>query len=137
MPTTGFVRRLAAVLLVVCLTPAAAGAQQAPASVGMSSLRLPTMVAGAAAAADWASTYHALTHYRVRETNPLLQAWQGSPGRLVTMGAVMDVGMVSAWNLTVGQKHPQVAVAGLWAMAAFRGYLAIHNLRNTRRVPRR
>jgi hypothetical protein len=53
------------------------------------------------------------------------------------MGALMDIGGITAWNLTVGQKHPRVATAGLWAMTAFRSYLAIHNLRNERRAARR
>jgi hypothetical protein len=125
--------RLAAVLLVACLHPAVAGAQDAP----KPSLRIPTLAASAAAAADWATTYHALTNYRVREANPLLKPWSDSPGQLVGMGALMDVGGVTAWNLTMGPKHPRVAAAGLWAMAAFRGYLAIHNLRNEHRAARR
>jgi hypothetical protein len=100
-------------------------------------LKLPTIVAGAAAAADWASTYHAITYYELRETNPLLQRFQGSPGRLVTVGAAMDAAAFSAWNVTVGRKHPRIAAAGLWAMAAFRGYLVLHNLRNEQKVARR
>jgi hypothetical protein len=95
------------------------------------------MAASAAAAADWATTYHALSNYHVREMNPLLRPWNDSPGQLVGMGALMDVGAISAWNLTVGQKHPRVAAAGLWAMTAFRSYLAIHNLRNERRAAAR
>jgi len=136
MPTTDGSRRLAVALLVVCgVFPALASAQEA--SAPRPSLRIPTIAASAAAAADWASTYHALSNYRVRETNPLLQPWHDSPGQLVGIGALMDVGGITAWNLTVGQKHPRVATAGLWAMTAFRSYLAIHNLRNERRAARR
>jgi hypothetical protein len=131
MPTTGPRRRLAAGLLVVCLYSSIASAQE------NQSLRLPTLVASAAAAADWATTYHALTNYHVREANPLLKPWNDSPGQLVGMGALMDVGGVTAWNLAMGSKHPKVAAAGLWAMAAFRGYLAVHNLRNERRAAHR
>src|SRR4051812_29311015 len=123
MPTPGCCRRLGAALLVVCLFPLVATAQEP-------SLRLPTAVAGAAAAADWATTYHALTNYRVREANPLLKPWYDSPGQLIGMGALMDIGGVTAWNLAIGPRHPKVAAAGLWTMAAFRGYLAVHNLRN-------
>lgn len=130
MLTTARGRRLAAALLVVCLDPSIAWAQQP-------SLRLPTVAASAAAAADWATTYHALTNYHVREANPLLKPWYDSPGQLVGMGALMDVGGVTAWNLAMGPKHPKVAAAGLWAMAAFRGYLAVHNLRNERRAAHR
>jgi hypothetical protein len=127
--------RLAAlsVSLCVCLLPVSAFAQDGT----RSALRLPTIVAGAAAAADWATTYHALTNYHVREVNPLLQPFASSPGQLVSVGAAMDVGGLAAWNLMVGPTHPRMAVAGLWAMAAFRSYLALHNLRNEQRAARR
>lgn len=108
-----------------------------PAAAQDGGLKLPTFAASAAAAADWASTYHALKHYRVRETNPLLRPLDHSPGSLVTLGALMDAGAFSAWNLTVGRKNERVAAAGLWAMAAFRTYLVIHNLRTERRAARR
>jgi hypothetical protein len=95
------------------------------------------MAASAAAAADWASTYHALRFFQVRETNPVLHPLDGTPGRMVMFGAAIDAGAFSAWNLTVGREHPRVAVTGLWAMAAFRSYLALHNLRNEHRTTRR
>ena len=121
--------RLSAALLVVCLVPATASAQ--------SDLRLPTIAASAAAAADWASTYHALKNYKIHETNPLLRPFAHSPGQLVTAGALMDVGAVTAWNLTVGKKKPRLAAAGLWAMTAFRAYLVVHNIRNMEKAARR
>jgi hypothetical protein len=95
------------------------------------------MAASAAAAADWASTYHALRFFKVHETNPVLRPVDGWPGKMVSLGAVMDVGAISAWNMTMGREHPKVAIAGLWAMTAFRSYLAIHNLRNEHRADRR
>jgi hypothetical protein len=125
------VRRLLAVLLMLSICPAVAAAQEQP------SLKIPTFAASAAAAADWASTYHALKHYKVREVNPLLSPLQTSPGSLVTMGAVIDAGAFSAWNMTVGRKNPKIAAAGLWGMAIFRSYLAIHNMRNMRKAERR
>jgi hypothetical protein len=131
-----FVRRLLAVLFMLSIYPAAASAQETR-SVTPSSLKLPTYAASIASAADWASTYHALKYYNVREVNPLLSPFESSPGSLVTMGAMIDVGAFSAWNLTVGRKSPKVAAAGLWGMAIFRSYLAIHNLRNTRKAERR
>ena len=100
-------------------------------------LTLPTTIAGAAAAADWASTYHGLKHYELREANPMLSRWSRSPGKLVTIGGLIDVGSVTAWNLTVGRKHPRVAAAGLWGVAAFRTFLASHNLRKARQAARR
>jgi hypothetical protein len=100
-------------------------------------LKTPTIVASAAAAADWVTTYHALKFYKLREANPTLRPLDREPAAMVAVGAAMDVGLVSLWNATVGQRHQRVAVAGLWTMAAFRTYLAIHNLRNETRVPRR
>ena len=100
-------------------------------------LLLCAVPAGAAAAADWASTYHALKFYRVREVNPLLRPLDSKPGSMVTLGGLIDAGGFSVWNVAVGRKHPRVAAAGLLGMAAFRTYLAIHNLRNTRKAERR
>ena len=126
------VRRLLAALILVYAVPAAAAAQESNPS-----LRLPTFAASAAAAADWASTYHALKYYRVREVNPLLRPLDSSPGSMVTVGGLIDVAGFSAWNLTVGRTHPRLAAAGLWGLAAFRTYLVIHNIRNARRAERR
>jgi hypothetical protein len=124
--------RLVAAMAVILLLPHAATAQES-----RKSLRLPTFAASTAAAADWASTYHALKFYNLRETNPMLQSFQGSPGRLVTVGAAIDAAAFSTWNVTVGRKHPRIAAAGLWAMAGFRAYLVFHNLRNEQKVERR
>ena len=99
-------------------------------------LRLPTVIASSAAAGDWVSTYHALRNFQVREANPLLAPWRDSPGKLVSAGAVMDAAGITAWNLTVGRNRPRLAAGGLWAMAAFRTYLVIHNLRISRRAER-
>jgi hypothetical protein len=124
--------RLCAVVFFVCLLPGICSAQEL-----RPSLKLPTTIASIAAAADWASTYHAMANYHVRETNVLLQGFQNSPGKLVTAGAAIDVATFSAWNVLVGPKHPRVASAGMWAMAGFRTFLVIHNLRNEQKALRR
>jgi hypothetical protein len=130
MAHTGSARRLLAAVFVVSVVPAIASAQD-------NRLLAPTIAASAAAAADWVTTHHVLSNYRAREVNPLLRPFESRPGQLVSVGAVMDGVAFSAWNLTVGQKSPKIAAAGLWGMAAFRTYLAIHNMRNTRRAARR
>ena len=122
--------RILAIGVFICALPALAGAQD-------NTLRAPTIAASVAAAADWASTYYAVKHFEVRELNPLLSPMQARPGRMVSMGAVMDAGLMSAWNASVGRRNERLAAAGLWAMTAFRAYLAVHNLRNTRRAARR
>ena len=128
----GRIRRSLVLCVFAALLPGLASAQDADGS-----LRVPTIAAGAAAAADWGTTYYALKHFRLREVNPILNPMQHEPGKMITMGAAMDVGLVSAWNLTMGRNHERVAAAGLWAMTAFRAYLALHNLRNTRKAARR
>ena len=122
--------RPVAALFLVCLFPAVASAQG-------DRLRIPTIAASAAAAADWASTYHALKYYKVREANPILRPLDGSPLSLITVGGLIDAGAFSVWNVTVGRKNERVAAAGLWAMTAFRAFLVIHNIRNERRSERR
>lgn len=128
--------RRRALLVLSLLVPSAALAQN-PASPPPAALKAPTIAASIASAADWASTYHALSNYHVREVNPLLRPLDRTPGKMITIGGALDVAGISAWNLTMGRKHPKVAAAGLWGMAAFRTYLAIHNLRNTRKAERR
>jgi hypothetical protein len=114
----------ACALIAFTLVPAASAQER--------TLVVPTIAASAAAAADWATTYYALDNFRIHERNPLLRPFAGSPGQLVTVGAAIDAGAVTAWNLTVGRRKPRLAAAGLWALTAFRTYLAVKNLRNTR-----
>jgi len=99
-----------------------------------SRLRIPTAAVAMASAADWATTYHALKFYKVREANPLIRHLDDEPAKLVTLGSAIDVGAIFGWNYTVGRRSPRLAAAGLWTMTAFRTYLAIHNLRNERRA---
>jgi hypothetical protein len=98
---------------------------------------LPTKLFAAAASADWATTYHGIKHYRLRETNPLLRGMERTPAKMVLIGGAIDAGAVLAWNHAVGRNHPRLAAAGLWTMTAFRAYLALHNLRNVQRSERR
>ena len=136
---TRFLRRawrLMAAVFVVSLLPGI-GATSASAQDLRPSLKMPTTIASIAAAADWASTYHAMSNYHVRETNIFLQSFQKSPGKLVAVGAAIDVGTFTAWNMVIGPRHPKVASAGMWGMAAFRTFLVVHNLHNETRALRR
>ena len=126
-------RVLAAALLVAVVLPSTAAAQEQQ----RGRLYWPTIAAGSAAAADWMTTYHALKFYQVREQNPLLKPLQHEPMRMVSVGGLIDVAGISAWNLTVGPKHDKIAAAGLWTMTAFRVYLAVHNHLNEHRAERR
>lgn len=122
-------------IALVCALPQAAQAQQPQPQPQR--LRIATTAAAVAAAADWGTTYHALKHYRVRESNPLLRRFDSNPGKMVMLGAAIDVGGALAWNHLVGKNHPTLAASGMWAMTAFRAYLAVHNMRNTERAARR
>ena len=133
MPHNRKVRVLAAALLVAVISPSLATAQEPH----QGRLYWPTIAAGSAATADWITTYHALKFYKVQEANPLLKPMQTSPARMVSVGAVIDVAGVAAWNFTVGPKHDKVAAAGLWTMTAFRVYLAVHNHMNEHRAGHR
>ena len=108
-----------------------------PSTVSAGELKVPTIAASAAAAADWATTYHTLKNYRTREMNPLLRPLDDRPATMVAAGAAMDIGILTAWNMTIGRKNEKLAAVGLWSMAAFRTYLAFHNLRNQSRAARR
>jgi hypothetical protein len=138
LPTPRFVQmlmlsrcgRTAVVLALLCLAPSAALAQDG-------SLRSATIAASSAAAADLVSTYQALKGFKLREMNPVLRPLDHRPGKMVTVGALIVVGGITGWNMTVGRSHPRVAATGLWAMTAFRAYLAIHNYRNQLKAPRR
>jgi hypothetical protein len=128
-------RRLVAAVFAVSLFPGLSST--ASAQELRPSLRIPTTIASVAAAADWASTYHAMSNYHVRETNILLQPFQKSPGKLVLVGAAIDAASFTAWNTMIGPRHPRVAAAGMWAMAGFRAFLVVHNMRNTHKALRR
>ena len=129
--------RLVAAVFAVCLLAGMIKPGTASAQELRPSLKVPTVIASVAAAADWASTYHAMTNYHVRETNVLLQGFQSSPFKTVAAGAAIDVATFTAWNTMIGPRHPKVAVGGMWAMAAFRTFLVVHNLRNEQRALRR
>ncbi len=120
------------VLILALACPQTASAQEREPG-----LKLPTTVFAAAAAADWATTYHGLKYYRLRETNPLLRSFDETPAKMVLLGGAIDVGAVAAWHYGVGRNHPRLAAAGLWTMTAFRAYLAVHNLRNQQKAGRR
>jgi hypothetical protein len=133
MPHNGRLRILAAALLVAIIVPSTASAQEQQ----RGRLYWPTIAAGSAATADWITTYHALKLYKVQEQNPLLKPLQSSPVRMVSLGGLIDVAGIGAWNFTVGPKHQKLAAAGLWTMTAFRVYLAVHNHLNEHRAERR
>jgi hypothetical protein len=113
------------VLLVLLLLASSASAQ---------SLKLPLVVWTGAVTSDWASTAVALRRHQT-EINPTLR-WASSPSVLVAAGAVEDLaGLVLAEKL-LHQRHRKALVVGLYAVSAWRVFLAVHNFSvPDRRVP--
>jgi hypothetical protein len=124
---------LMVILSLALACPTVASAQEDPPA----RLKLPTTMFAAAAAADWATTYHSLKNFRLREANPVLRPFDDTPAKMILLGGAIDIGAVAAWNYGVGRNHPRLAAAGLWTMTAFRAYLAVHNLRNQQKAARR
>lgn len=110
-------------LIVMTLAPASTASAQ--------SLKMPTLVFAGAASADWVTTYQAQQR-GTQENNPLLSWLNTRPGPLVATGAALDVAGLWAWNRYVGRAHPKIAMAGLYAAAGFRLWLATNNNRLNR-----
>lgn len=91
------------------------------------SLKAPSIVFAIASAADWTSTYHAVAIKGGREPNEWIN-WVESPGRMVALGAAMDVGGYFLWKKLM-KRHRKWAAAGLYAMSAWRAYLVYRNVR--------
>lgn len=107
----------------------------APQAEPAHSLRLPIAVWMGAAAMDWATTYRFSTHYRdlLHEENPLISGLGGHPALMVTAGAAIDA--ATAWTAArLLRDHPRLAQLTFYGAAAFRGYLAIHNVQMMRRA---
>ena len=86
--------KLVVILVVALACPGTLFAQDAQ----RPSLKLPTVMFAAAASADWATTYHGLKHYRLRESNPLLRPFERTPAKMVLLGGAIDIGGVALWN---------------------------------------
>ena len=111
---------IAALCVFVALVPGLAAAQE----TASGSLRIPTIAAGAAAAADWTTTYYALKNFRLREVNPVLSPMQHEPARMISVGAAMDVGLtvcqsgMALVGMTASELVPQVRAGGLVSLLA-------------------
>jgi|SRR5579872_5795713 len=117
---------LAWLLVVVLLPEVPVSAQEI---TNPPSLKVPTIVFATAAAGDWFSTYHGVTHLEFLEGDPLINRWQNHPALMVTAGTALDVGSVILWNRYVGRHHPKLAAVGLYVAAGFRTYLCLKGSR--------
>ena len=94
-------------------------------------LRIPIMIWASGVAADQVTTYRFASGYRdvLRESNPLISGLDRHPVLLVAAGGAMDAATGwAAWRL-LGADHPRVAKVLFYSAAAYRAYLAAHNVR--------
>jgi hypothetical protein len=106
-----------------------------PSATEAHALRLPIAVWMGAAAVDWATTYRFSTRYGdlMHEENPLISGLSGHPAMMVTAGSAIDA--ATAWTATrLLRGHPRLAQLTFYGAAAFRGYLAVHNVQMMRRA---
>ena len=89
------------------------------------------MIWASGVAADQFTTYRFASGYRdvLREANPLIGGLDRHPVLLVAAGSAMDAATGwAAWRL-LGAHHPRIAKALFYSAAAYRTYLAAHNVR--------
>lgn len=93
------------------------------------SLKIPTAAYAAAIAADKATTLNCTLRVGCSEAMPGY-AWldrKGGPAAQMAVSTTIDVASVIVWRKLVGPKHPRIAAAGLYGMAAIRGFVAARN----------
>lgn len=104
------------------------------APVSAQSLKLPSTVFLASAAADWSSTAYCFTKPGCVERNPLLN-WArplGAP-TMISIGAAADLGSLYLVHRFVSPKHPKIVRVALYSYATVRAYVAVANVRDVRR----
>jgi hypothetical protein len=84
-----------------------------------------TWMFGVAAAADWATTFHALEFHHGQENDPIIN-WAPTPTLTIAAGAMLDAAGFILWR-RVTNGHPRVANAGLYVASAFRVWVASRN----------
>jgi hypothetical protein len=99
---------------------------------------MPALVWAAAVATDQATTYQFSSHYPniLHEQNPFIQGLDRHPIWLVAAGTAIDATTGWAVYRFLGRQHPRLAKVAFYSAAAYRTYLAIHNVRMMRRAER-
>lgn len=118
-----------ALLSLVCASRASAqDAQPAPAESG---LKLPVLIWASSVAADQITTYRFSSGYRdlLRESNPLISGLDRHPVLLVAAGSAIDAATGWAAYRFLAPNHPKLARIAFIGAAAYRSYLAAHNMR--------
>ena len=125
---------IALFLCAVALSPRTAWAQspttlkERPADG--SHLKTPLFVWASAVAADQLTTYRFASRYRdvIHEDNPLTAGLDRHPVLLVAAGTAIDA--TTGWlSYRLLRTHPRLAKIAFYSAAAYRTYLAAHNIR--------
>ena len=119
-----------ALLALVCASRAGAQDFQPQTSSG-DGLKIPVMIWASGVVADQITTYRFASGYRdvLREANPLISGLDRHPVWLVAAGGAMDAATGWAAYHFLAPKHPRLAKVLFYSAAAYRGYLAAHNVR--------
>jgi hypothetical protein len=105
-----------------------------PISAGRT-LRIPLIIWATGVAADQITTYQFTHQYRdmMHEENLLIRSLDQHPALLVAAGTAIDA--TSGWlAYRVLRRHPRLAHIAFYGAAAYRGYLAVHNMQMMRRA---
>ena len=99
------------------------------------SMRFAVATYAAAVAADKATTLNCTLRPGCGESLPGY-AWldrKGGPRLQMAVSTSVDIASVWAWQKVVGKNHPKIAKAGLFGMAAIRGFVAARNYQRVHR----
>ena len=131
---------LVAVSIVAIFSVSTASAQSETSAAAQTDrgLKIPATVWAISAAADQITTYQFTNRYRsvLHEENPLISGLDRHPALLVAAGSAIDAATGWASYELLGRKHPRLAKIAFYGAAAYRTYLAVHNIRMMRQAQR-
>jgi hypothetical protein len=131
---------IAGSLLLVVLGSLSASAQSATdaprAAPADHPLKIPALLWVGTVAADQITTYRFASLYGdlIHEENPLIRGLDRRPALMVAAGTAIDA--TTGWLAygLLGRRHPRLARMAFYSAAAYRGYLAAHNVHMMRQA---
>jgi hypothetical protein len=101
-------------------------------------LRIPAIVWAAGVATDQATTYQFASQYPdiLHEKNPFIQGLDKHPVWLVAAGTAIDAATGWAAYHYLAPRHPRLVRIAFYSAAAYRVYLAAHNIRMMQQAQR-
>jgi hypothetical protein len=123
----------------LCASNASAQADAAQRPPGLNiDLKIPALVWVAAVASDQATTYRFSSQYPniLHEENPFIHGLERHPVWLVAAGTAMDAATGWAAYRFLAPRHPRLVRMAFYGAAAYRVYLAAHNVRMMQQAQR-